>query len=152
MSTRHAAARARKRLFSRNSPRLAEAGLSVAAPRPDAFGHNARHTPSRLANAMPWFLYLIECADGSLYTGIATDVEARFAAHLSGKGARYTRARKPLRVMASFELTGRSEASRAEYFVKRLTPRQKRELIEGGRTLASVVPCVEAAVDLEDGA
>ncbi|MDR5834596.1 GIY-YIG nuclease family protein [Caballeronia sp. LZ034LL] len=101
---------------------------------------------------MPWFLYLIECADGSLYTGIATDVEARFAAHLSGKGARYTRARKPLRVMASFELTGRSEASRAEYFVKRLTPRQKRELIEGGRTLASVVPCAEAAVDLEDGA
>ncbi|KND57585.1 putative endonuclease containing a URI domain [Candidatus Paraburkholderia schumanniana] len=93
-------------------------------------------------SAMPWFLYLIECHDGSLYTGIATDVEARFIAHASGKGARYTRAHKPLRVMASFELAGRSEASRAEYFVKRLTPRQKRALIAGERTLESVVPCV----------
>jgi putative endonuclease len=96
-------------------------------------------------NAMPWFLYLIECADGSLYTGIATDVEARFIAHASGKGARYTRARKPLRVMASFELAGRSEASRAEYFVKRLTPPQKRALIAGDRTLESVMPQIETS-------
>ncbi|WP_159838097.1 GIY-YIG nuclease family protein [Burkholderia sp. 8Y] len=92
---------------------------------------------------MPWFLYLIECDDGSLYTGIATDVEARFTAHASGKGARYTRARKPLRVMASFELAGRSEASRAEYWVKRLTVQQKRALIAGERTLESVLPCAE---------
>jgi putative endonuclease len=89
---------------------------------------------------MTWFLYLIECADGSLYTGIATDVEARFIAHASGKGARYTRARKPVRVLASFELAGRSEALRAEYRVKRLTAQQKRELIAGERTLASVSP------------
>ena len=92
---------------------------------------------------MPWFLYLIECADGSLYTGIATDVEARFVAHASGKGARYTRARKPLRVMASFELAGRSEASRAEYWVKRLPVQQKRALIAGERTLQSVLPPAE---------
>lgn len=98
---------------------------------------------------MPWFLYLIECADGSLYTGIATDVEARFTAHVSGKGARYTRARKPLRVLASFELAGRSEASRAEYFVKRLTAQQKRALIAGERTLESVVPCVEIDAEVE---
>jgi putative endonuclease len=91
-------------------------------------------------NAMPWFLYLIECADGSLYTGIATDVEARFTAHASGKGARYTRARKPLRVLASFELAGKSEALRAEYRVKRLSPMQKRALIAGERTLESVMP------------
>jgi putative endonuclease len=99
----------------------------------------------RRPNAMPWFLYLIECADGSLYTGIATDVEARFCAHASGKGARYTRARKPLRVLASFELAGRSEALRAEYRVKRLSVQQKRALIAGERTLESLLPQTEAS-------
>jgi|ERR1700712_5455466 putative endonuclease len=89
---------------------------------------------------MPWFLYLIECADGSIYTGIATDVQARFDKHSSGKGARYTRSRKPVRVLASFELTGRSEASRAEYWVKRLSAIEKRALVAGTRTLGSVVP------------
>jgi putative endonuclease len=96
---------------------------------------------------MPWFLYLIECADGSLYTGIATDVEARFAAHLCGKGARYTRARKPVRVLASFELAGRSEALRAEYRVKRLNVQQKRELIAGVRTLDSLMPQPETSAE-----
>ncbi|SAK70921.1 endo/excinuclease domain-containing protein [Caballeronia hypogeia] len=94
---------------------------------------------------MPWFLYLIECADGSLYTGIATDVEARFVAHASGKGARYTRARKPVRVMASFELAGRSEALRAEYRVKRLTAQQKRALIAGDFSIGSLLPQTEAS-------
>jgi putative endonuclease len=125
--------RARKRLFSLKSPTDAE---EVRVPRHGAFSDNARHI--FLDSPMPWFLYLIECDDGSLYTGIATDVEARFVAHASGKGARYTRSRKPLRVLASFELTGRSEALRAEYRVKQLTARQKRALIAGERTLASL--------------
>jgi putative endonuclease len=94
---------------------------------------------------MPWFLYLIECDDGSLYTGIATDVQARFDAHACGKGARYTRSRKPLAVVASFELAGRSEASRAEYRVKRLKAHQKRELISGERSLDSVLPRPDAS-------
>ncbi|MGF6765317.1 putative endonuclease [Paraburkholderia sp. GAS33] len=89
---------------------------------------------------MPWFLYLIECADGSVYTGIAIDVQARFDKHVSGTGARYTRSRKPLHVLASFELADRSSASRAEYFVKRLTAVEKRALAAGVRTLESVVP------------
>lgn len=89
---------------------------------------------------MPWFLYLIECADGSIYTGIATDVTARFEKHSSGKGARYTRSRKPLAVLASFELAGRAEASRAEYWVKRLSAMEKRALVAGVRTLDSVLP------------
>ncbi|WP_144158884.1 GIY-YIG nuclease family protein [Paraburkholderia sp. BCC1885] len=94
---------------------------------------------------MPWFLYLIECADGSVYTGIAVDVQARFEKHLSGTGARYTRSRKPLHVLASFELADRSSASRAEYFVKRLTAPEKRALAAGARTLESVVPVVPVA-------
>ncbi|WP_175944842.1 GIY-YIG nuclease family protein [Burkholderia pyrrocinia] len=89
---------------------------------------------------MSWFLYLIECADDSVYTGITTDVAARFDEHAAGKGARYTRSRKPRAVLASFPLPDRSSASRAEYWVKRLTPTQKRELAAGLRTLESVLP------------
>jgi putative endonuclease len=89
---------------------------------------------------MPWFLYLIECSDGSVYTGIATDVAARFHKHASGTGARYTRSRKPVALLASFELADRSGASRAEYWVKRLSPTEKRALAAGARTLESVLP------------
>ena len=89
---------------------------------------------------MAWHLYLLECADGSVYTGIATDVDARFAQHMNGTGARYTRSRKPVRVLASFELADRASASRAEYWVKRLTPRDKRSLAAGAITLDSVLP------------
>ncbi|KVE39293.1 GIY-YIG nuclease family protein [Burkholderia sp. TSV86] len=89
---------------------------------------------------MSWYLYLIECADGSVYTGITTDVAARFAQHVQGKGARYTRARKPRAVLASFELADRSSASRAEYRVKQLTAAQKRALASGALPLTSVLP------------
>ena len=88
---------------------------------------------------MAWFLYLIECADGSLYTGIATDVQARYDKHITGKGARYTRARKPVALLAAFELADRSSALRAEYRVKQLTATEKRALASGKRTLASVL-------------
>jgi putative endonuclease len=89
---------------------------------------------------MAWFLYLLECSDGSIYTGIATDVQARFDKHASGAGARYTRSRKPVRVLASFELANRSGASKAEYWVKRLTAVDKRALAAGLRSLESVLP------------
>ncbi|CAB3720794.1 hypothetical protein LMG24238_04876 [Paraburkholderia sediminicola] len=89
---------------------------------------------------MAWFLYLLECSDGSVYTGIATDVQARFDKHVSGEGARYTRSRKPVQVLVSFELADRSSASRAEYWVKRLPPAEKRALGAGLRTLESVLP------------
>ncbi|WP_025096603.1 GIY-YIG nuclease family protein [Burkholderia sp. A1] len=98
---------------------------------------------------MSWYLYLIECEDGSVYTGITTDVDARFAQHANGTGARYTRSRKPRAVLASFELADRSSASRAEYWVKRLTPAQKRELAGGRRSLDSVLPAVIAVDDDE---
>ena len=99
---------------------------------------------------MARFLYLLECSDGSVYTGIATDVAKRFEKHASGLGARYTRSRKPVRVLASFELTDRASASRAEYWVKRLTPAQKRVLAAGERTLESVLPLPEPELAAED--
>jgi putative endonuclease len=82
-----------------------------------------------------WFVYLIECRDGSLYTGIATDVDRRYAEHIAGKGARYTRSHPPLRLLACFEHPDRSSASRAEYAIKQLAPAQKRALCASGQAL-----------------
>lgn len=85
---------------------------------------------------MSWFLYLLECQDGSLYTGIARDVEKRFAAHVAGKGARYTRSHPPKQLLGFCEYPNRSEASKAEYAVKQLRPEQKRQFFT--KTVADV--------------
>ncbi|MBH1975966.1 MAG: GIY-YIG nuclease family protein [Rhodocyclales bacterium] len=79
-----------------------------------------------LSLSKTWFVYLIECTDGSIYTGIAVDVEARFDAHCAGKGARYTRSHPPLRLLASAAYPDRSAASQEEYRIKQLTPAAKR--------------------------
>jgi putative endonuclease len=79
---------------------------------------------------MAWYVYLLECRDGSIYTGIAVDVAKRYAEHARGKGARYTRANPPLRLLASFEYADRSQATKAEIEIKRLSPAQKRELCQ----------------------
>lgn len=79
-----------------------------------------------------WYVYLIECVDGSVYTGIAIDVDRRYAQHLAGKGARYTRSRPPARLLARFEYPDRGAASRAEYAIKQLTPARKRALCGAG--------------------
>lgn len=72
-----------------------------------------------------WYLYLLECEDGSLYTGISTDVDRRLAEHLSGKGARYTRAHPPRRLLASVLIGTRSEALKAELWIKALPRAEK---------------------------
>lgn len=77
---------------------------------------------------MTWFVYVIECRDGSLYTGIALDVAKRYAMHAAGKGARYTRAHPPVRVLATFAHPDRSSALQAEYAVKLLSAEAKRAL------------------------
>ncbi|MDF3831893.1 GIY-YIG nuclease family protein [Cupriavidus basilensis] len=75
-----------------------------------------------------WFLYLLECEGNTIYTGITTDVERRFAQHLAGTGAKYTRSRKPIRILGWQRFANRSEASKAEAAAKRLTSAQKRAL------------------------
>lgn len=70
-----------------------------------------------------WFLYLLECANGAYYAGITPDVAARFAAHQAGKGARYTRANPPLRIVGQKAYADRSAASKAEWQLKQL-PRE----------------------------
>ena len=86
---------------------------------------------------MAWFVYLIECTDGSIYTGIAVDVAARYAAHAEGKGSRYMRAHPPARLLAAFEYPDRSAATIAEHRIKQLSARQKRDLC---RTQGSARP------------
>ena len=73
----------------------------------------------------PWFLYLLECKNGAYYAGITNNLESRFSAHLSGKGARYTRANPPLKILATKLYVDRSTASTAEAALKRL-PRIKK--------------------------
>ena len=80
------------------------------------------------AGVSAWYVYLIECEDGSIYTGIAKDVAARFAAHASGRGARYMRAHPPRRLLAVISHPDRSSASKAEYQIKQLSPVEKRRL------------------------
>jgi putative endonuclease len=67
-----------------------------------------------------WWLYLLVCRDGRTYAGIATDVAARFAAHSSGKGAKFTRANRPVRVLGARAFASRSEALKAEAALKKL--------------------------------
>jgi putative endonuclease len=79
-----------------------------------------------LKKARPWFLYLIECRDGSVYTGITVDIVARYAAHASGKGARYTRSHPPACLLAVVEYPDRSRAAQGEHEVKTLSAAEKR--------------------------
>ena len=74
----------------------------------------------------PWFLYLIECADGALYTGIALDPAARYAQHRAGKGAKYTRANPPVRLIGAMAYPDRGTATRAEMAFKKLNAAEKR--------------------------
>jgi putative endonuclease len=72
-----------------------------------------------------WFVYLLECENGRLYTGISTDVEKRFAAHLSGKGAFFTRLNRPKRILGAHPFPDRSSALRAEAALRRRTRPEK---------------------------
>lgn len=71
------------------------------------------------------WVYILRCADGSLYTGWTVDVERRLAAHRAGSGARYTRSRLPVELLASFAMDDQRSARREEARIKRLPREQK---------------------------
>ena len=77
-----------------------------------------------------WYLYILRCKDGSLYTGITTDVEKRLEAHRTGKGAKYTRGRGPLELVYREECGDHSEALKRELEIKRLPREEKLKLIQ----------------------
>lgn len=76
-----------------------------------------------------WYLYILRCRDGTLYTGITTDVEKRFEAHCTGKGAKYTRGRGPLELVYREECGSHSQALKREAAVKKLPRREKESLL-----------------------
>lgn len=77
-----------------------------------------------------WNVYILRCGDGSLYTGISTDVQRRLAEHRSGKGAKYTRSRGPLELVYQEECPDKSAALKRELEIKALPRAEKLKLIE----------------------
>jgi putative endonuclease len=82
-------------------------------------------TPQATTLVKNWCVYLIECRNGSYYAGITNRLEVRYAAHVSGRGARYTRANPPLRLLGFRNYPDRSSASRAEWQIKQLPKERK---------------------------
>lgn len=76
------------------------------------------------------YTYILECADGTLYTGWTTDLSARLAAHNSGTGARYTRGRLPVRLVYSEYQPDQSSSQKREAAIKRLPRQEKQKLID----------------------
>ena len=77
------------------------------------------------------FVYIVECADGTLYTGWTTDVEKRLQTHNAGEGAKYTRSRRPVRLLYSEPCADKSAALKREAEIKRLSRADKLALIAG---------------------
>jgi putative endonuclease len=86
-----------------------------------------------------WYVYIVRCRDGSLYTGIATDVERRIDDHLSNKGAKYLRGRGPLKLVFKKQVGHKGRALRAERKVKRLPRHQKKALIKTGAGIETLL-------------
>jgi putative endonuclease len=83
-----------------------------------------------VTKAAPWTVYILRCADGTLYTGATSDAGRRVAEHEAGDGAAYTRSRRPVRVVYEERVRDRSAALRREAALKRLTRTEKLALIE----------------------
>ena len=78
---------------------------------------------------MCWTVYIVECSDGTLYTGVAKELDKRISQHNAGEGAKYTRARLPVKVVYTEQMANRSEAQQREYAIKQLKRSQKQALI-----------------------
>lgn len=84
---------------------------------------------NRNKDASVWFLYVLECADGSFYTGISNNLQERIKEHNSGRGSKYARSRLPVKLIYSETYTTKSRALKREIEVKSLTRTQKEELV-----------------------
>ena len=93
-----------------------------------------------------WWVYILRCSDGTLYTGCTTDVEKRLAAHNNGRGAKYTRGRGPVTLVYREACGSRSAALRREAAVKRLSRAEKLELLLSAKEETSAVPVGTAVI------
>jgi len=82
-----------------------------------------------------YYVYIVECSDGTLYTGWTVDLEQRVAKHNEGKGAKYTRSKLPVVLRYREEVATRSEACRREYEIKQLSRTEKLRLIQQNGTI-----------------
>lgn len=87
-----------------------------------------------------WWVYVLECHSGLLYTGIAKDVDARFEAHVNGKGAMFTKLNRPKRILGKARLGTKSKALRIEYALKQLSRAEKVQWCTAG--LGAFAKCV----------
>lgn len=76
------------------------------------------------------YVYVVRCANGSLYTGYTKDIEVRIAAHNEGKGGRYTRSHRPVELIATWSFETKREALQIEYRIKQLPRQKKLELVQ----------------------
>ncbi len=89
-----------------------------------------------------WWMYVVKCSDNTLYTGITTDVGRRIIEHNStAKAAKYTRSRRPVKLMTYVPFPDRSKASSAEYSFKKLSREKKLEFIDGYCVACNCEPC-----------
>ena len=83
------------------------------------------------------YTYIVECSDGTFYTGWTNDLARRIAAHNSGKGAKYTKTRRPVTLVYYEMFEAKEEAMRREYEIKQYSRRQKEKLIDGNAQVFS---------------
>ena len=100
---------------------------------------------ARKRAARRWYVYLILCRSNAIYTGIALDVAARYAQHLAGTGARYTRANPPRRLLTKFVCRNQSVAGKLEAAIKRLPAAEKRKLVGTTGAAARKLLSIEVA-------
>lgn len=84
------------------------------------------------------YTYVLECADGSLYTGWTNNVEKRLEAHNSGKGAKYTKSRRPVRLVYLEEFETKEEAMRREYAIKHMSRKEKIQMIKKSKVTGQI--------------
>jgi putative endonuclease len=84
-------------------------------------------------NKMAWYVYIVECSDGTLYTGISNDIVKRIREHNSGSGSKYTRGRRPVKLLARWDYADKSLASKMEHRIKGLTREAKLKSIINGQ-------------------
>ncbi len=82
-----------------------------------------------MPDSQMWSVYIVRCGDGTLYTGVAKDVDARLVSHNDGVGAKYTRSRLPVRLVFREEVGDQGAALRREIRIKAMSAREKHELI-----------------------
>ena len=79
---------------------------------------------------MHWLVYMLECSDNSIYTGITNNLENRLKKHQSGDGAKYLRGRLPIKIIYKELFINRSEATKREIYIKKMSKKEKKNLID----------------------